>query len=278
MNPDLNSKIVKVMMVMAVIVAILGFILLIRKGKIVVNPPEPEMEVIYREHPQDTAKLLEALNWTEAEALALAEKVRASTVCLLPSEETNCGAVGFIIGEAGKGIIGSCGHCAHGHHEETGEETKNLFVRTIGGKRFPAEVLEISPAHDVGLLKVTTRASKLPPPLPFGFASVGDPVLAVGNPSGVGTWVPVVGKIMETDGWGPGGYLASFPTRPGMSGAPVVNRAGEVIGIVAGNTNPHDLLDPYPMDLVFNLDSVDPSLATIEPITLLVEMLKKVGN
>ena len=54
-------------------------------------------------------------------------------------------------------------------------------------------VLETSDTADLAILRVTSNAAALPPPLPFGWADAGDPVLVVGHPGIVGTWVVTFG-------------------------------------------------------------------------------------
>jgi hypothetical protein len=39
------------------------------------------------------------------------------------------------------------------------------------------------------------------------------------------------------DSWGKGGYLAEFTSEGGMSESPVVNKRGELIGILSGSTS-----------------------------------------
>lgn len=222
--------------------------------------------------PLSALEKLAELNWTEKEALEVADKVRASTICILPQSNASCGATGWI---AKGGFVVTCGHCIHGHEGEN--ETTYFWIKTIDGKVFPVERLEIHKDADLGIANVTTNASELPPPLSAGFASAGDPVLAVGNPSQIGTWVVVLGKILAVDGWGEGGYLADFPTRPGMSGSPAVNREGEVIGVVSGSTGGgiENMTDPYPLTIVMNFEQLSGKMATIESGTEMIKMIER---
>lgn len=214
------------------------------------------------------SELLAKLGWNEKEALEVADKVRNSTVCILPAANASCGATAWI---AGKGLVVTCGHCVHGHEGEN--ETTYFWIKTIDGKIFPVERLEILEDTDLGIANVTANASELPPPLQVGFASVGDPVLAIGNPSGVGTWVVVLGEILSVNSWGEGGYISDLPSKPGMSGSPVVNKKGEVIGVVShsGSTMTYD---PYPLAIVTSLEQISNIETAIESGTKMIEMIK----
>lgn len=209
---------------------------------------------------------------TQEEALSLAETVRESTVCLMFEEDqTSCSATGWI---AGSDLVASCGHCAPHAHEEGEEVGTTLWFRTLEGAIFQAEVLEISSIHDLAIFRVTSGTAGLPPALPTGFVEEGDPLLAVGHPSGIGTWVSVIGVVLEIDGWGEGGYTADLPTKSGMSGSPAVNRDGEVVGIVSGSISSGEESDPFPLEIVTSLEAVSPEVATVESGTEMMRLIE----
>lgn len=209
---------------------------------------------------------------TQEETLSLAEIIRESTVCLMFEEDqTSCSATGWI---AGSDLVASCGHCAPHAHEEGEEVSTTLWFRTLEGTIFQAEVLEISSIHDLAIFRVTSETTDLPNALPTGFVKEGDPLLAVGHPSGIGTWVSVIGVVLEVDGWGEGGYTADLPTKSGMSGSPAVNRDGEVVGVVSGSTTSGETLDPYPLEIVTSLEAVLPEVATVESGTEMMRLIE----
>lgn len=212
-------------------------------------------------------------DWTEAQALELAQTIRESTVCILYSEdETSCSATGWI---AGVDLVSSCGHCAPHEHEEEEESITTLWFRTFDGTIFQAEVAEISSIADLAVFKVTSDVTDLPPALPTGFAEEGDPLLVVGHPGGIGTWVTVMGDVVEVDGWGEGGYIADLPTEGGMSGSPAVNREGEVVGVVSGSTSSGEIIDPWPLEIATSLDGVSPEVATVESGTEMMRLIEE---
>lgn len=209
---------------------------------------------------------------TEEDALRLAETIRESTVCLMYEEDqTSCSATGWI---AGSDLVVSCGHCAPHAHEEGEEVGTTLWFRTLEGAIFQTEVLEISSIHDLAIFRVTSGTAGLPPAFPTGFAEEGDPLLVVGHPAEIGTWVSVIGVVLEVDGWGEGGYTADLPTQSGMSGSPAVNRDGEVVGVVSGSTTSGETLDPYPLEIVTSLEAVLPEVATVESGTEMMRLIE----
>jgi S1-C subfamily serine protease len=105
-----------------------------------------------------------------------------------------------------------------------------------------AEVVGVAPELDLAILRV--RATRLPS-LRFADSSrvaVGDEVLAIGNPFGLGQTV-TAGIVSATDR----GIEASDPRRfiqtdaainPGNSGGPLLNARGEIIGINSAIISP----------------------------------------
>jgi Do/DeqQ family serine protease len=105
-------------------------------------------------------------------------------------------------------------------------------------REFPARVLLADPRADLAILKIDVGAEKLPV-LPLAArddAEVGDLVLAIGDPFGVGQTVTngIVSALARTD---VGITDFSFfiqtdaPINPGNSGGPLVDMAGNIIGI-----------------------------------------------
>lgn len=76
------------------------------------------------------------------------------------------------------------------------------------------------------------------PALTLGDASsltAGQPVVMVGHPGRVGTWVISIGRFERYEArvdW----LLFDIPEAPGNSGSPVVTLAGDVVGVLSGST------------------------------------------
>ncbi len=173
---------------------------------------------------------LASIGWAENEAAAIARLARQSTVRLTSAE-----------GGRGAGWVAAAGYVVTNEHVVRGHGS-TWTITTIDGSIYAAILVAESPStpsgqqYDLALLEVID-ATGFPAPLPLGDAAVGDPVLAVGHPDIVGSWVVTVGQVTNTlhgEIW----TLADVPAAPGSSGGPVVNRLGEVIGPVSGSITP----------------------------------------
>jgi serine protease Do len=117
------------------------------------------------------------------------------------------------------------------------EKATEIKVKLEKGKEYTAKVLGRDPKTDLALIKVKADGD-LPKPLPLGDSDttrVGDWVMAVGNPFGLGETVTV--GIISARGRiiGAGPYDDFLQTdaaiNPGNSGGPLFNMKGEVVGI-----------------------------------------------
>jgi S1-C subfamily serine protease len=105
---------------------------------------------------------------------------------------------------------------------------------------YTAEVVGTDPASDLALLKVEAPTSELTP-LKLGDSAkmeVGDPVVAIGNPFGLDRTVTsgivsaLQRQIQAPDGFSIDNVIQTDAAiNPGNSGGPLINGAGEVIGI-----------------------------------------------
>ncbi|MBS0296913.1 MAG: Do family serine endopeptidase [Proteobacteria bacterium] len=121
------------------------------------------------------------------------------------------------------------------HVVEGGQE----FMVVLSDRReFPAKVLLADPHTDLAVLKIEVGSERLPvlPIEDSGDTQVGDLVLAIGNPFGVGQTVTngIVSALNRTDG--PSGAGGSYiqtdaPINPGNSGGALVDMDGNLIGI-----------------------------------------------
>jgi len=106
--------------------------------------------------------------------------------------------------------------------------------------QYTAEVVGTDPASDLALLKVEAPANELTP-LTLGDSSkmeVGDPVVAIGNPFGLDRTVTSgIVSALQRQIEAPNGFSidnviqTDAAINPGNSGGPLINSAGEVIGI-----------------------------------------------
>jgi S1-C subfamily serine protease len=109
-----------------------------------------------------------------------------------------------------------------------------------GGNLIDAKVVGRDLSTDIAVLKVKPSDTKLKP-LPLGNSShvqVGDPAIAIGNPFGYDRTVTTgIISALQRQIRAPNGFTIGHviqtdaPINPGNSGGPLLNAAGEVIGI-----------------------------------------------
>ena len=141
-------------------------------------------------------------------------------------------------------VVDAEGHVATNAHvvlaEGSGRRASEVFVEFADRSRTPAEIVGDDPNADVALLKLDPEGMSLKP-LPLGTSeglTVGEPVAAIGSPLGERQTLTVgvisaldrdiqsltefqIGNAIQTDA----------AINQGNSGGPLLNAAGEVIGI-----------------------------------------------
>ena len=140
-------------------------------------------------------------------------------------KQTNLGT-GFIIDP--KGFILTNNHVV--------EQTDEIRVRTADGKEFAAKIVGRDPITDLALIRIKSDIPFIP--LTLGDSNqleVGDWVIAIGNPFGLGNTVTAGIVSAKYRQIGAGAYdnfiQTDTPINLGNSGGPLLNTDGEVIGI-----------------------------------------------
>jgi S1-C subfamily serine protease len=134
---------------------------------------------------------------------------------------------GLIVDPA-KGYVLTNGHVI--------EDSREITVSLKDRQSFPARLVGRDPRSDLALVQIPAVAVK---PLVFADSDqleVGDFVLAVGNPFGIGQSVSSgIVSALDRQGVSDDGLGELIQTdasiNPGNSGGPLVNLAGEVVGI-----------------------------------------------
>ena len=136
-------------------------------------------------------------------------------------------------------VIDDEGHVLTNNHVVEGADKVTVKLGD-SDTAHPAEVVGADPATDVALLKVDAPASELHP-LTLGKSEqmeVGDPVVAIGNPFGLDRTVTSgIVSALQREIQAPNGFSidnviqTDAAINPGNSGGPLINGAGEVIGI-----------------------------------------------
>lgn len=147
-------------------------------------------------------------------------------------QDTYC-ASGFVFHRSG--LIATCYHVV--------ELADGVRVRSASGTWYTAKVVGTDGINDLAVLQIdSTRL----PPLKLGLAahlSYGQDVIAYGYPL-CGSWlgqdvVATRGEITAVRGTGEGqAYQLRLDAMPGNSGGPLLNDAGEVIGVLFLAVNP----------------------------------------
>lgn len=127
---------------------------------------------------------------------------------------------GVVVGD---GLVLTAAHVIYQPHSA-------FYLRFHDGRRTPAQVVAHSAKLDAALLRFDLADQ--PPPLPLAslaHAEPGIPVTYAGNPGGRAWWVERgMFSTVDADTIGVEGML-----EPGISGGPVVNEAGELLGLAA---------------------------------------------
>jgi Do/DeqQ family serine protease len=136
----------------------------------------------------------------------------------------------------GSGVVATAdGYILTNHHVIDG--AAEIRVELTDGRSFEAELVGSDPPSDLALLKIDGENV---PTLPLGDSDevrVGDIVLAVGNPLGIGQTVTagIVSAKGRSTGVGDGSYedflQTDAPINHGNSGGALVNLDGELVGI-----------------------------------------------
>jgi S1-C subfamily serine protease len=133
-------------------------------------------------------------------------------------------------------------------HVVAGAESIRLTF--ADGSESGAQVVNEVPENDIAVLMPTAPPAQVVPAMLGnpGAVQVGDEAFVVGNPLGL-TWSLSAGVISGLDrSFRPPGAAQDLDgliqidaaVNPGNSGGPLLNRDGQVIGIVAGLVNPTD--------------------------------------
>jgi len=132
-------------------------------------------------------------------------------------------------------IVGADGYILTNHHVVAG--ATDVRVDLFDGRSLTAKVIGSDPPSDLALLKIDAASLH---PVVLGDSDavqVGDVVLAVGNPLGVGQTVTmgILSAKGRSTGLGDGSYedflQTDAPINQGNSGGALVNTSGELIGI-----------------------------------------------
>lgn len=190
-------------------------------------------------------------------------------------------AVAVIRGETGAGGTAwflDDGRLLTNSHVVDGNESFEAWP--IDGEKFEPELAGASnyldnPYHDVAVLETDFSPTNR---LSLGESEsveVGQPLVQVGHPFGIGNWVVSIGRYVE-DGQGET-LLTSVPSLSGNSGAPLLTLDGTVVGITTGGV-PREQLNsarPEPVDLEVYEEFTDYEWTTHDSTSVISRYVEK---
>lgn len=142
-------------------------------------------------------------------------------------------------GQTGTGFAVAAGAVITNHHVV--ERCVRIFVRDAGGRMRPAQIRGNDAERDLALLRVDGQTA---PPLAFRANAVrrGEGVVTYGFPlAGLLSSGPTLttGEVSALTGLGdnPRQFQISAPVQQGNSGGPLLDRQGNVIGVIVSKLN-----------------------------------------
>jgi serine protease Do len=151
----------------------------------------------------------------------------------VPQNPDREGRHGGMMGQGSGFFISADGYAVTNNHVVDGAD--KIEVTTDAGKTYTAKVIGTDARTDVALIKVDGGSDFPFAKLSEGKARIGDWVLAVGNPFGLGGTVTagIVSASGRDIGSGPYDDFIQIdaPVNKGNSGGPAFNMQGEVVGV-----------------------------------------------
>lgn len=188
---------------------------------------------------------------------AIAQKAAKGTVSIVGTKEgEKIAGSGFVVSK--KGYIVTCAHVVS-------DPTARYTVIGANQQSHPVRIIYQNASDDLAVLQVEDGTTL--PPLTLGNSNTlheGDEVIAIGNPFGLlsetittgvvsGTHRDIVAQSPDTeDAEGLDNVIQiDAPLNPGESGGPILNSAGEVIGVsAASDTRAQNISFAIPINTV----------------------------
>ncbi len=209
----------------AVAASIAGFISLLTSGLMVTYSKKSGNEYY--------SQLVEKINVTNQELIKLNTN-RNNGATFKPEVKVDYRATGFLID--GSGYIITNAHVLN--------KMKNIYVENNKGDYFSAENIYIDNVLDLAILKIEDTAYKTITNLPFTIknnnADLGEEFFTLGFPRNEIVYGEGYVSAKSGSDGDSTAYQLTVSANPGNSGGPVINRNGELIGIITAKDSKAD--------------------------------------
>jgi len=179
------------------------------------------------------------LNWTEPKSRVhqLENDINNQNGGVGPTSkipETDFRATGFLID--GSGYLVTNAHVV--------SRMKNIFVENNKGEYFNVKTILTDNASDLAIIKITDTSFKKIASLPYSIkknsSDLGEQFFTLGYPRNVIVYSEGYLSAKSGNDGDSTAYQLSVSVNPGNSGGPVVNRNGEIIGIITSKNSSAD--------------------------------------
>jgi S1-C subfamily serine protease len=226
------------------LVGVVAVVLLAAVGTYALTRPNPTPPVTQKDIDATVKKGIE--NQAKAEAAAPPDGTvayQAIQPSLVLINATRPGGGGEESGSGAGVIVKDDGTILTALHVVNGATA--ITVSYTDGTSSPATIASQQPESDIATLSPSVLPQTLVPAVLGGGVPVGTPVFAVGHPLGLtdslsGGVVSALDREINVGNGQKLEHLIQFDAavNPGNSGGPLLNKAGQVVGIVTGLANP----------------------------------------
>lgn len=184
-----------------------------------VTPPKPAAEI--EKLKMDMTAVKKKTEQQQKEINQVKKEINAPQIIY------KTGGTGFLVDA--KGLVVTNAHVI--------ENARNIVVQNRQGKDFPVEVVLLDATRDLAILKIQDTAFQAPQSLPYSIRKtspeIAEPVYTLGYPRK--EIVYGEGYLSARTGYN-GDTLTcqiAIAANPGNSGGPILNRNGEVVGVLS---------------------------------------------